>query len=54
MKARHDLPVHSRGGSVRKTISVPAEISVGMAKHPEINWSKVAAKAFEEALDKLK
>lgn len=35
---------------VRKTITVPAEIAVEMAKTAEVNWSQVASKAFEVEL----
>ncbi len=35
---------------VRKTITVPAEIAVEMAKTAEVNWSQVASNAFQVEL----
>ena len=31
-------------------ITLPAELVAEMKKHPEVNWSRVAAKAFERHL----
>lgn len=39
--------------SEKRTISLPAGLQKRMAKHPEVNWSGVAADAFEKKLNEL-
>jgi len=35
---------------VRFNITIPENLHTEMKKHPEVNWSRVAAKAFERHL----
>ncbi|MBN1385999.1 hypothetical protein JW968_03405 [Candidatus Woesearchaeota archaeon] len=35
------------------SVSVPEELRQRMEKHPDINWSAVARKAFEDHVEKI-
>lgn len=39
-------------GFVRTTITIPKQLKEEMKKHPDINWSATAARAFQEAIEK--
>jgi hypothetical protein len=43
--------VKSKQASTHITISVPLELKREMQQRPEINWSRIAAKAFEKRLE---
>ena len=43
--------VTSKVTMTHMSISVRAELKREMAKHPEINWSRTASKAFETRLE---
>lgn len=42
--------VHVRKKAVRVNISVPDDVREMMLQHPEVNWSRVAAKAFRREI----
>lgn len=53
---RHDAQysgglMKAKGNVFRKNISLPRGLKRRMDAHPEVNWSKVAAVAFEAAVD---
>jgi len=49
-----DVPGHRSKTAIRRNITIPKAIDDAMRRHPQVNWSAVAARAFEETLKKLR
>ena len=46
--------VKRKSGGARISISIPLEMNEEIVKHPEVNWSAVAVRAFRRQIDAIK